>query len=369
MKLVLNFQKKKMKKRLVFFLMCLSIFSCDDELTSNDANVIFDGVALLTNTVDNHILPEYRNFNDDVSNLVEAKNTFVTDKTEANLQALRAMHLKAYDSYQPVAKYSFGKAQDVFFNQNLNAHPFNLSNVDSFILNQESEASSLTALENQDRQGFPAVDYLINGLASSDAEIVAFYTGSNALDYTQFLSNVIDRIQALTGEVIADWEGSFRNEFISDSGFLSVFVNSYINYFERRLRASKIGLPAGRNDGEPSPEQIESVFDPEESRGLLITALESSSILYEGLTDESDSLSRVLRDLGEEGLDARIKLEFIEAQTIINTLNPNLALQVNQNNNLMLETRDELQDVVQLLKLDLTSALNIAITFQDNDGD
>lgn len=356
-----------MKKFFLFLIPFFCLFSCDDELKETDGRVVFNDVALLNSVVENHILPEYEIFRADVEELASSKNVFVAEKTEANLISLRTAYLKAYTSYQAVAKYDFGVAQDLNYFQNLNLHPFNLSEIEGFILNQENQ--NLESTLRQDRQGFPAVDYMLNGLANNDIEILSFYTGENANDYTTFLSRIVDRIEDLTIRVDDDWRSGFAESFINDNGFLDIFVNGYIQYFEKRLRTSKVDFPAGKLDGSPSPETIESVFMPEESRGLLLEALESSRILYTGVNDTADSLSSVLINLGEEGLDAQIRLRFLEAQNLINSLDANLAQQVATDNSQMLDARDALQDIVRLLKVDLISALNITIIFQDNDGD
>jgi len=356
-----------MKKWLILILVSIScLLSCDDELKPADESIFFDKVALLTSVANNHILPEYQQFREDVEKMVVAKNTFITAKTVENLQLFRDSYLKSYISFQAVAKYGFGLAGENNFYQNLNSHPLNLNDIEGFILNQEN--ANLSSVLTQDRQGFPALDYLLNGLAGDDTMMVAFYTGDNGTDYTEFLSKVTNRIDQLSKEVTDDWEGNFKQTFSRDAGFLDVFVNGYIQYFETRLRSSKVDFPAGKFDGTPSPETIESVFRPQESRTLLLEALESSRQLYLGVNDQL-SLSQVLKNLGEEGLDARIKLEFLEAQNVINTLNEDLSAQVMGDNTKMLIARDELQDIVLLLKIDLTSKLNVAITFRDNDGD
>jgi len=356
-----------MKKCFLLLLTSFCLFSCDDELQERNNSIVFDDVALLTSVVENHILPEFSLFRADVEALTESKDAFVADKTAANLIALRDAYLSAYTTFQPVAKYDFGLALDINFYQNLNLHPFNTTGIDTFISNQENQ--NLESILTQDRQGFPAVDYMLNGLAVSDTEILSFYTGDNGDDYTTYLSRLIDRIATLTVSVDENWRSGFSQSFINDNGFIDVFVNGYIQYFEKRLRSSKVDFPAGKFDGSPSPETIESLFKPEVSRDLLITALESSKLLYTGVNQEVVSLSSVLQGFGEEGLDAQIRLRFLEAQTLIATLDANLAQQVETDNSKMLDTRDALQEIVRLLKIDLTSVLNIAITFQDNDGD
>jgi hypothetical protein len=50
--------------------------------------------------------------------------------------------------------------------------------------NISTSAYNLTLLSQFDKQGFPALDYLINGLSTTDAGIVNYYSiNSNATNY------------------------------------------------------------------------------------------------------------------------------------------------------------------------------------------
>ena len=57
------------------------------------------------------------------------------------------------------------------------------------------------------------------------------------------------------------------------------------------------------------------------------------------------------------------------AQGEIDGLMDNFATQIEQDNNSMLITFDELQKAVVLLKVDMLQALNIQVDFVDADGD
>ncbi|WP_010180947.1 imelysin family protein [Aquimarina agarilytica] len=344
----------------------LLVLSCDDELKPSENNV-FDAIPLLENIVDNHILPEYDAFNKDVINLVEAKNTFIANNTEANLVSLRETYLQAYTTFQAAGKYDFGLANDIRFYLNLNSHPLDIGKVENFI--SSTESTNLEKIEFQASQGFPAIDYLLNGLGASDSEVLAFYTGGNAEIYKDVLSKVVDRIANLTQQVVIDWNTNFATVVKSDAEFADLIYNNYVEFFERRLRSTKIDFPAGKFSGIPNSTIIESGFKPEESRRLLVEAFNSVRTFYLGTENSSSSWSKILLSLGEKGLDARIKLEFLEAEIALNALNENLATQVETDNTLMLAARDALQDLVILFKADVVSVLEIPITIVDNDGD
>lgn len=354
------------RKVLLFVSSVLLLTGCDDELKPRNNN-IFDAITLLESIVDNHLLPEFQEFDTDASALVIAKNIFVETPSTDNLNNLREAYFKAYLSFQSVGKYESTVTENLNFYLNLNAHPLNTNGIKAFILNQEN--INLSSILTQDRQGFPALDYLLYGLAETDEAILSFYTNSNANDYNSFLSKVTNRIATLTSEVKNDFENNLANKIKSDAGFGNSIFNNYLEYFEKRVRSSKVDFPAGKFDGTPSPEVIESLFNPEKSKRLLIEAFNDIELFYLGTEESESSWSKILINLEEDGLDAKIKLAILEAKNTIDDLNDNLKLQVETDNTKMLATRDKIQQVVRLLKVDVVSVLGISITFIDNDGD
>jgi hypothetical protein len=50
-------------------------------------------------------------------------------------------------------------------------------------------------------------------------------------------------------------------------------------------------------------------------------------------------------------------------------LSSDLRQQVQTNNQLMIDTYTEMQKIIRMLKVDMTSAMSITITYTDNDGD
>ena len=92
---------------------------------------------------------------------------------------------------------------------------------------------------------------MLHGLADSDADIIAFYTnGVDGGKYKTYMTDVVGRMQALTNSVLDDWKGGFRNTFVSRNGSsgtesVNSLLNDYLFYYEKFLRAGKVGIPAG----------------------------------------------------------------------------------------------------------------------------
>ena len=59
---------------------------------------------------------------------------------------------------------------------------------------------------------------------------------------------------------LTDWKGSYRSTFVNSksntaTSSLNKLVNDFIFYYEKGLRANKIGIPAGVFSASPLPEQ------------------------------------------------------------------------------------------------------------------
>jgi hypothetical protein len=64
-----------------------------------------------------------------------------------------------------------------------------------------------------------------------------------------------------------------------------------------------------------------------------------------------------------------VNTQFTEANNKINALPNNLYEVVNTNNQAMIDTYNAIQSAVRMLKVDMTSAMSISITYTDTDGD
>ena len=108
-----------------------------------------------------------------------------------------------------------------------------------------------------------------------------------------------------------------------------------------------------------------------------MTGLEATKRFFNGTNFQNDATGSGLKayldylNTIKEGADLStlINQQLDIARTKAEELNDNFALQVENDNLKMLETYDELQKNVVLLKVDMLQALNIKVDFVDADGD
>lgn len=360
-------------------------FGCgkDKATTKQEDSKAIDRKALLANLADNIILPAYADFKVKFDVMQAKSDAFTAQPNTNNLVALRTAWQDAYITWQKVELFDFGPGQTFTIRSHFNVYPTSETVIQA---NITSGPANLELPANYAAQGFPAIDYLVNGVGSNDTEIVAYYTtATNATKSINYLKQIVAQMNTVLTKVNNAWKGDFANTFKSktaiDAGSsTSTLINGYVMNYEKYIRSGKIGIPAGSlTSGQTFPDKVEAFYKKDLSLTLAKTAHQASYDFYNGtayLTSSTGySIKDYLTDLGaKDVVSGALLADIIAAQfeactAKLNTLDNNLNSQVINNNQLMVDTYAEMQTLVKLLKVDMTSAMSITITYTDNDGD
>lgn len=357
---------------------CAALIGCSDD----DGGVgtdNFDRGAMLANWADNIIVPGYEIYVSKLTAQRSAVETFTTTPSLENLTALRTAWLDANLAWQRVGMYEIGKAEEITLINFTNIYP---TNTVDLIATIESGTYDLTSINKQDEQGLPAIEFLIYGVAGSDEAIVNLYQQETAnKPYASFLMDLAERLELLAQEVLNDWKNGYRDTFVANEGSeatssVNKLVNDYLFYYEKHLRAGKIGIPAGVFSGATAPEKVEGRYSGK-SKELFVAGLEAMHAFFNGQSNaddpEGEGLKTYLDFVHEisdvEDLATLINTQFELALQQATPLNEDFGAQVNTDNTLMLQTYDALQKNVVYLKVDMLQALNIRVDYVDADGD
>ena len=377
-----------MKRLFFLFLLTTFVFSCElsDNLVPTDLSTsdpdpdTFDREAMLINWADNIIVPAYTAFAKKTADLKNAATAFVDDPSEMNYTDLVVKWESAYLLFQDVAMFDVGKAGIFRLTNQLNIYPTSLVFLDNNVLNGEYTLD----LSSQDAvQGFPALDYLLFGIADGQNAIIDFYnTNENAEYYLNYLLVLAERIDGLTQAVLLDWNNGYRDQFVGNkgnSGTASVdkVINDFIFYYEKHLRAGKIGIPAGVFASTASGTKVEAYYRGDFSKLLFNRSLDAVQNFFNGVyyngTEEGESMKTYLEYLAVNkngrNLADVINEQFERSRTEAKGLLDDFADQVETNNLKMLSTYDKLQANVPNMKVDMVQAFNVSIDYQDADGD
>ncbi|NJX16561.1 imelysin family protein [Tamlana crocina] len=354
----------------IVFIVACSSSSSDDGSGGKTDN--FDRGALLSHLADNIIVPAFQDLSAKLTTLKSDKDNFIATPNQTNLDVLRASWLEAYKVWQYVEMFNIGKAEEILYGFQMNIYPVSTTDVEA---NISSGSYDLGHPNNNDAVGFPAVDYLLYGVAADDTEILAKYAEAN---YQNYLSDVIDQMQSLTETVLTDWTGSYKSTFLSEAGntatsTLNKFSNDFVYYYEKGLRANKIGIPAGVFSTDPLPEKVEAVYSKSFSKELALEALQAVQNVFNGTSYSGsvtgESFKSYLNYLERSDLSSLINTRIDNARQKVKALNEDFNAQVNSDNTKMTEAYDALQLVVVSLKVDMLQTLNISVDYVDADGD
>lgn len=337
----------------------------DDSPKPTQNNDSFNRKELLTAMADEVIIPSLTTFSNDLNKLESTWNGYKQTPNIATFVALKGFYKKALLSYQDIEFLNIGKAEDIDFPYYMNTYPIDANKIEE---NIQTGNYKFEVISTRSVQGLQALDYLYFGRPGAD--------NLPKLDDStiKYIDAVIARLKALTSEVSQEWNGAYRTTFINNDGSsvnasVDQIVNDLVFYYEKFLRAGKVGIPAGVYSSETLPNKVESYYIKDFNKELLIKAVTN----FKSIFNEPKTYASYLDSLGtkKDGvlLSKAINDQLDVALQTIQKLDSELSTQVKTDNTKMTEAFDALQKVVVMLKVDMTQAMNITIDYIDADGD
>jgi predicted lipoprotein len=341
-----------------------------------------DRQAILQHWADDIIIPSYADFKTKFDAMATKADVFMASPTITTLAEFRSAWSDAYSQWQSVEIFEFGPADRYTVRNFFNIYPADVAGITANISNA---SVNLDLPGEYSRQGFPALDYLLNGVATSDTDIITYYTSSSdGTKRLEYVRKLITRMNSLSTTVISEWNGSYKDSFISKTGLdvsssFGLVVNSYVLHYERYIRSGKFGIPSGATiagAGVPRPEKVEAVYKRDISLALAKNAHNGAVRFFSGAgMIDGPSFKSYLDALGAKDAGSGVLLseiittQFAEITSKLNALSPDLYNQVQTNNQSMVDVYTSMQKLVRILKVDMTSAMSVTITYTDNDGD
>ena len=376
---MMNFIKKSLNSVLV---VCL-IIACSSD-TEDDIIQIneFDRSEILTNYVDNIIIPRHNDFKSEIDNLKIVVDEFVESPISSTYDNLHNQWLISYKKWQHIEMFNIGKAEEINFLNTINTYP-----VDELRINEniDSRKFNLTSSNDWSCQGLSGIDYMLHGIDNSKENVILKY--SNNSNYGEYLKNLLDIIINNTDQVVNYWSEN-KNSFVNSSGnsntsSLNMLTNDFVYYFEKGLRTNKVGIPVGYfSGGNVFPDKVEAYYSSKNSfndvsKELAKEALIASENLFIGRSSSGSkgpSLKTYLdyiysADVNKNNLSPIILSNFQSANDAINELDKSFVNQINSDKSKMLNAFDKLQALVVNMKTDMLSILSIQVDYIDADGD
>ena len=326
---------------------------------------------MLTNWADNFIIPNYQNLSNKLSELETSVAAFNATPNTETLEATRVSWLEAYKSWQHVEMFNIGPAEQTYYHLKMNVYPASTENIDALIAS--GNFSNLDNAPYYSAQGFPAMDYLLFGVAEDDTSLVNLYTSNS--NYTNYLTEIMGRMVSNTNYVKSEWS-SYRAGFIASventaTSSANKMTNDFIYYYEKGFRANKFGIPVGIfSGGNIFPEKVEAYHNENVSKLLALEAMDAIKSFFNG--NGNPSLKQFLDNFASEempNLSSDINAQLDLGKSSIEGMDSNFVNQLNNDFSGMAVTYDNIQYGTVLLKTNMLSVLQIATDYVDADGD
>lgn len=351
----------------------------DNSCVYDNSSTDFDKQAMLDNIANNFITPSFNEYRSNVISLDSMTEVFTSQPSEQGLSDLRNLWLNTTLSWQDVALFDFGAANYILLKAQTNAYP-----ADSVLIENNIIAGSwnLDYSDNYDAKGLQGLDYLLNKRGLTESEKVIFLTGTqNAKDYlnalTDDLLNNINYVHDGWSNDVTDFINDYESN--SDGSSISTLVNAMCLHYEFYVRRGKVGLPLGVFNAFSQTEMPEIVecYHYGQSLPFAKRAIESLKKYINGVNYSTlengigldDYMDFVGATANNENLSTVINSQIDEILSQLNNLNDPFSSEILNNKPQVQTTYETMQNLVPYIKVDMTSALGVLITYADNDGD
>ena len=346
----------------------------------------YDKLSLLTNLADNYIIPSLDAYKSRIITLNIHVDSFIENPSISNLTLLRTNWEEALLSWQDVGFLDFGPSEYILLRKQTNTFPIDTTELNNSITLADW---NLEYTSSYDSKGLQALDYLLFKPGHTESELITYFqNNTNAKNYLKALAEDLNQnISYVTNQWV-----SYREDFINDfevtqSNFstnsqgssISNIINALCLHYEFYVRRGKVGLPLGVFNGFSQlelPELVECYYSGKSTQNLVrsINSLRkyvtgSSYLNNDNGLGLDDYMDFVNAEQNSQQLSTVIDNQFLTILDELNNINGPLSEEIINNKSQITQTYQELQQLVPYIKVDMTSALGVLITYQDNDGD
>ena len=346
----------------------------------------YDKLSLLTNLADNYIIPSLDAYKSKIVSLNIHVDSFIVNPNISNLALIRTNWEDALLNWQDIGFLDFGPSENILLRKQTNTFPIDTAELNNSISTTEW---NLDYVSSYDSKGLQALDYLLFKPGHTDNELITYY--QNNISAKNYLKALAEDLNQNINYVTNEWI-TYREDFINDfevttsnlstnsqGSSISNIINALCLHYEFYVRRGKVGLPLGVFNGFSQlelPELVECYYSGKSTQNLVRSVnslrkyVSGSSYLNNdnglGLDDYMDFVNA---EQNSQQLSTVIDNQFLTIFEDLNNINGPLSEEIINNKSQITQTYQELQQLVPYMKVDMTSALGVLITYQDNDGD
>jgi uncharacterized protein len=335
---------------------------------------------VLKNIGQHLIVPSYYNFTTDSDSLKSKCAAFCVSPTLNTLTDAQNAWKKAKLSWKQCEVFNFGPADSLFIAIVIDYPAINTAKIETNITTTTNIDQAFIESITSTAKGLVAIEYLL--FDRTDNNIIINKYGNTATNYQNrisYLNQLCINLHSKANLIYNEWNPAGRNYLAtfetktgkSITSSLSLFVNSMIVMADN-IKTVKLGIPLGKKIGTIAPSAVEAYYSSY-SWPCIEANYKCLQYLMTGTgfgNMDGNGLNILLNDGGNkkiiyDAIVANLATDINYAQTISTPLD-----QAAQTNDASTSAfYDTATLLIALLKNDLSTSLNILVTFSDADGD
>ncbi|MCP4521293.1 MAG: imelysin family protein [Cytophagales bacterium] len=331
-----------MKKTILLFLAIGFLWSCNDKDDDGSTTTTEFDKSALVNMIGHDIIDI------DLQNLTSETASLVSIGKTKNLERLKTQWVETQKVWQTARIFKVSEIKNKFLLSPFYRYPIDTARIEKFIL--ENDTFNL-ANESSLIKGLSALEYLIYQ--------------ENAIDeiHWKYIQAVCEDLNNQSELINTTWKSDsefYTNLNNSTDGSINQLVNSMIASLEE-TKVNKLSKPLYENTTTEAPYSQQSIE-------LIQYNLEGIQKLYLG--NETTGFDEYLKSLNQTQLDSDIKSQLTTCIEYANDIDTSLETSIeSQNTQEIIKLYDAITELLVLVKVDMSSQLNIIVTFNDVDGD
>ncbi len=348
------------------FIACLClIFLAACTQSNSESTPVFQRNNILASLTETVIHPQLSTFVSACNDLKAEGSLFYDSPSVSSLSRLQQAFLTAQSEWHRLEGMTFGPTKTLKYDQYINYWPKKTDYIEQ-ILSDTTPISS-TYIVTTSQRGLPVIESLLFDPNQTPEALIQTLIQTRTRDYLLFLlTNLSDYAQ----QTQSQWVDGYDETFSSTGVSFSILTNHLVHQLERIL-IYKLGVPMGnKSHGQIRPSLIESV-DAQQSLSNMAHNLESIRAMMTGdhLDKQGQGLNDYLIYLGYSQLSQRIVTQIDNTVILIESMTRPLSTMLVSEFEQLEHLYSELQTLLRYLKVDMASAINVTIYFNDSDGD
>ena len=317
------------------------------------------------------ILTGLHDFQDASISLNIMANTFLSSPTSETLSQIQSAWASAQNAWQATASYQFGPVEDERISNQINFWPKRPATIDAVLSGSETLSTENVAAFGATKKGLPVLEYVLFDHVNGDAVVLSSFQSSDRKKayLLGLTADLVTNAESLTHA----WSVSGNNyvaSFLSSTNALNMMLNQMVFVLED-IKNTKVGTPLGVSSrGATQPDSVESQ-QSQRSLSHIKQSLDSLDTLFTGRVDNRDAagMDDYLDHLGFTTLKERINAQLDLVETQIDGFSLPLWQAVDTASDDVTLLYTELTTLLRLVKVDMATAINETVHFNDSDGD